>query len=419
MEKKQTTKKPKDTMEKKKTNGTKKAKKFTFKVPHPKIPYSKRTDLKHTISFRYVPKPSSLFSFSPKWVGLHALMTVTIVSVVVRLRGWDHLTFTEQTKHVLILYAQVVLPFFPMYISVAGFIMFITRRRGRKWFDKKHIKHDFVGSCIGFIQASPVISLFQGLEPVLSKCYDGIDGTHGWLYWLFSIVLWFSFEDIANYTVHRCFHSKLLYKHFHKYHHKSRPPTPFAGVCLHIFELAISVCLFYLPIFIFPIHRITGYILPGIHFLWSCLIHSPLMYHPLPIFASPIEHNIHHVYGRKNYNFGLYFTIWDHVFGTYKVMTPRWLINPRQSLDLHRHLMGLALDEHGEERAGVMQAMIFRVKTVIHATIVSAAPRKLRRRLGILTPKNIAAAPLHLRRRLHKLHLTDFGALRTLYEFTS
>lgn len=34
------------------------------------------------------------------------------------------------------------------------------------------------------------------------------------------------------------------------------------------------------------------------------------------------DHNIHHYYGQKNYNFGLYFRFWDRLLGTYKETVP-------------------------------------------------------------------------------------------------
>ena len=34
------------------------------------------------------------------------------------------------------------------------------------------------------------------------------------------------------------------------------------------------------------------------------------------------DHNIHHYYGEKNFNFGLYFRFWDKLLGTYKHTVP-------------------------------------------------------------------------------------------------
>jgi hypothetical protein len=42
------------------------------------------------------------------------------------------------------------------------------------------------------------------------------------------------------------------------------------------------------------------------------------------IIIDPYEHNIHHHYGFKNYNFALYFTWWDVLMGTHKEWMPAW-----------------------------------------------------------------------------------------------
>jgi len=34
------------------------------------------------------------------------------------------------------------------------------------------------------------------------------------------------------------------------------------------------------------------------------------------------DHNIHHYYGERNYNFGLYFRFWDRLLGTHKAAVP-------------------------------------------------------------------------------------------------
>jgi len=56
--------------------------------------------------------------------------------------------------------------------------------------------------------------------------------------------------------------------------------------------------------------------------MWSIYLHN-YECHVMPgwIYDS-YDHNVHHHYGQNNYNFSLYFEVWDRVFGTYRDKVP-------------------------------------------------------------------------------------------------
>ena len=88
----------------------------------------------------------------------------------------------------------------------------------------------------------------------------------------------------------------------------------FDGVVLHVFsrKVPINIRLFMLNAIFMQAYTL---------FLHSGeRIRMPLH----QVIIDPYEHNIHHHYGFKNYNFALYFTWWDVLMGTHKATMPAW-----------------------------------------------------------------------------------------------
>ena len=62
---------------------------------------------------------------------------------------------------------------------------------------------------------------------------------HTWSYYICSLVAMFLWIEVWAYWSHRFWHIKALYRHFHKWHHRYQPPTPFSAVAFHPFEFAV------------------------------------------------------------------------------------------------------------------------------------------------------------------------------------
>jgi len=58
----------------------------------------------------------------------------------------------------------------------------------------------------------------------------------------------------VTYWIHRSFHSKFLFKHFHSIHHRYFQPTPWSVTAIHPLELITVQLAMVLPIFIYPVH---------------------------------------------------------------------------------------------------------------------------------------------------------------------
>ncbi|KAK4921237.1 c-5 sterol desaturase [Elasticomyces elasticus] len=110
-------------------------------------------------------------------------------------------------------------------------------------------------------------------------------------YGYIQIPFFLMFTDFCIYWIHRGLHSKLLYKHLHKPHHKWIMPTPFAS---HAF------------------HPLDGFA----QSIWTVMIHDGEYVANSVIINGAACHTMHHLY--FNYNYGQYTTISDRIFGSYR-----------------------------------------------------------------------------------------------------
>ena len=65
-----------------------------------------------------------------------------------------------------------------------------------------------------------------------SKLYLDVED-YGWWYMIFQFPLFLVFTDCLIYWIHRGLHHPLIYKTFHKPHHKWIVPTPYASHAFH------------------------------------------------------------------------------------------------------------------------------------------------------------------------------------------
>ncbi|KAK5680863.1 c-5 sterol desaturase [Elasticomyces elasticus] len=124
------------------------------------------------------------------------------------------------------------------------------------------------------------------------------------------------FTDFCIYWIHRGLHSKLLYKHLHKPHHKWIMPTPFASHAFHPLDgFAQSVPYHVFP-FLFPLHKGAYLALFTFVQIWTVMIHDGEYVANSVIINGAACHTMHHLY--FNYNYGQYTTISDRIFGSYR-----------------------------------------------------------------------------------------------------
>lgn len=144
---------------------------------------------------------------------------------------------------------------------------------------------------------------------------------YGWFYFFLSIFLLTLVSDATFYWLHRAMHIPFFYNSIHHVHHRSTNPTAFTGFSFHTLEAAsIGFICFYLPALIVPWHPIAFMIYSVFCVFWISFIHSGVEFQRSPslykIMNTSSDHNAHHQY--TNYNYSLYYSIWDRLCKTYR-----------------------------------------------------------------------------------------------------
>ena len=147
---------------------------------------------------------------------------------------------------------------------------------------------------------------------------------HSIFYFFSSIVVMIVLHDTYFYWTHRLIHHPRIFKIVHRVHHLSQNPSPWASYSFHPFEAMISVGYIFIIILLFPAHPLALLSALGAMFIFNLLGHLGYEFFPNWFVTSKVGqwincstfHNLHHKNSRHNY--GLYFTFWDRLMGTFK-----------------------------------------------------------------------------------------------------
>ncbi len=143
------------------------------------------------------------------------------------------------------------------------------------------------------------------------------------VWWFYtSIACAIILHDTWFYWTHRLMHHRKLFRFFHRTHHLSHNPSPWAAYAFDPAEAVVQAAIFPLVVFVMPIHPAAF----GIFMVWqiahNIVGHTGFEIHPRWMIDSPLgkilntttNHAMHHEKMRGNY--GLYFNVWDRLMGT-------------------------------------------------------------------------------------------------------
>jgi len=145
---------------------------------------------------------------------------------------------------------------------------------------------------------------------------------HGWdSFW---ICFWGSvfLHDAYFYWTHRLMHHRWFFRLFHRAHHLSHNPSPWASYAFDPLEAVVQAGIFPLTLILIPFNPIAY----GLFMLWQITFnvigHTGYEYNPRGFMNSwvrfflntPTNHVMHHEKMRGNY--GLYFNFWDRLMKT-------------------------------------------------------------------------------------------------------
>ncbi|MCI0351222.1 MAG: sterol desaturase family protein [Acidobacteriales bacterium] len=144
---------------------------------------------------------------------------------------------------------------------------------------------------------------------------------HGWPWFWASIVMTILLHDTYFYWTHRLMHHPRLFPKFHRVHHLSHNPSPWAAYAFDPAEAFVQAGIFPLTALLIPIHPSAFAIFVIWQIIHNILGHTGYEFHPrwlmktpLKFFLTPTHHAMHHEKLRGNY--GIYFNFWDGLMGT-------------------------------------------------------------------------------------------------------
>lgn len=130
-------------------------------------------------------------------------------------------------------------------------------------------------------------------------------------------------QDTYFYFMHRLLHLPLLFKHFHQGHHQSKTLTPWTSFAFDPLEAVLQAAFLLCIAVVVPLHYGVLIALLTTMTIWAVGNHIGLQVVPESRFSrwwggwciGSAHHLIHH--NRYSLHYGLYFTFWDKVLGTY------------------------------------------------------------------------------------------------------
>lgn len=145
---------------------------------------------------------------------------------------------------------------------------------------------------------------------------------YGWTYLILSGFILSVLHDFYFYTTHRLLHISWIYRRFHAVHHASLHPSPWASFSFHPAESFIEALPLPLIAMLLPLHPVVILLYLTVMTISAIINHLGFEVLPPGTASHPIgkwlisgtHHAGHHRYHK--YNFGLFYTWWDHLLGT-------------------------------------------------------------------------------------------------------
>jgi lathosterol oxidase len=146
--------------------------------------------------------------------------------------------------------------------------------------------------------------------------------TAGIGYLALSVVAIIVAHDAYFYWTHRLMHHPRLYHYFHRTHHRSVTPTPFAAYAFDVPEALLMAAFTPLWLLLVPMHALGLFLFMAFMIVRNVMGHAGVELMPRTLADSrwfgwinaTTHHDLHH--SSFHYNYGLYFTWWDRLMGT-------------------------------------------------------------------------------------------------------
>jgi Delta7-sterol 5-desaturase len=201
-----------------------------------------------------------------------------------------------------------------------------TRLARRKLQARDATTHDVRREIAASLRTALIFSLSGAAIFVAARqgwvtIYEGFERA-GPLYFALSLPAMLVAHDAYFYWTHRAMHHRRLFALFHRTHHLSRTPTPWAAYSFSVPEAVVQAAFFPLFLAFVPMHGLALFVFLGVQIVRNVMGHAGAEVHPAAFGPgrwlgwnnTTTHHDLHHETGR--YNYGLYFRWWDKLMGT-------------------------------------------------------------------------------------------------------
>jgi sterol desaturase/sphingolipid hydroxylase (fatty acid hydroxylase superfamily) len=201
-----------------------------------------------------------------------------------------------------------------------------ARLAPRKLQSRNASGRDIRREILASLRSAMIFSLLGALVVVCSRrgwmtVYAGNDRA-GPVYLVLSLAAMLVVHDAYFYWTHRAMHHRRLFAFFHRTHHLSRTPTPWAAYAFSVPEAIVQGAFVPLFLIFVPMHALALFAFVAIQITRNVMGHAGIEVHPrafgpgrcLGWNNTTTYHDLHHELGR--YNYGLYFRWWDRLMGT-------------------------------------------------------------------------------------------------------
>ncbi len=223
----------------------------------------------------------------------------------------------------------VILLRYLIIASIAFYVFYQVKRKVwsyRKIQTRFPLRKDYLREILYSLLTSVIFALIgYGLFMTPIRPYTQLYtklADYGTAYFFLSILVIILLHDTYFYWTHRLMHHPWVFRFFHKVHHLSTNPSPWAAFAFHPLEAIVEAGIIVLVAFIMPVHPLAIALFLLIMMVYNVYGHLGYELYPRGFsrnrlgkwLNTSVNHNQHHQVFQGNY--GLYFLWWDRWMGT-------------------------------------------------------------------------------------------------------
>jgi len=190
----------------------------------------------------------------------------------------------------------------------------IDTRVSKKGQIKSEILYALIASLLFGILGTWILHAWQLGKTAI---YHEVSHYH-WSWMIGSVLVLLVLHETYYYWLHRWMHLPSVYRRFHRAHHESLVTTAWTSFSFHPIESLLQALPIVLMIYFIPMHLISLVVFLIIMTVTSVINHLNSEIYPAGThrhwfgrwWIGATHHALHH--SQFKYNFGLYFTFWDH-----------------------------------------------------------------------------------------------------------